>query len=85
MNDTISSKVTLILPVRRAGSQVIRCLRSIHAGTVVPEIFLMDCTAAPGALEQSGEGACCQYGDPPDANAVCDDVFTGACGGKALH
>ena len=52
MNDTISSKVTLILPVRRAGSQVIRCLRSIHAGTVVPEIFLMDCTAAPGALEQ---------------------------------
>ena len=47
-----SSKVTLILPVRRAGRQVERCLRSICAGTAVPEIFVMDCTASPGALER---------------------------------
>lgn len=52
MNDTISSKVTLILPVRRTGEYVNRCLRSIYAGTVVPEVFLMDCTDGPGALDQ---------------------------------
>ena len=52
MNDTISSKVTLILPVRRTGEYVNRCIRSILAGTVVPEILLMDCTAVPGASDQ---------------------------------
>ena len=51
MNDTKNSKVTLILPVRKAGRQVIRCLRSVCAGTMVPEIFVMDCTAVPGALD----------------------------------
>lgn len=52
MNNVLSGKVTLILPVRKAGSEVRRCLRSILAGTVVPaEIFVMDCTAEPGALE----------------------------------
>ena len=52
MKDRSNSKVTLILPVRRAGRQVERCLRSICAGTVVPEILVMDCTAEPGALER---------------------------------
>lgn len=52
MNDTKNSKVTLILPVRRAGRQVMRCLRSVCAGTMVPEILVMDCTAVPGALDQ---------------------------------
>ena len=47
-----NSKVTLILPVRRYSAQVIRCLKSILAGTVVPEILVMDCTAEPGALDQ---------------------------------
>ena len=47
-----NSKVTLILPVRRSSAQVTRCLKSILAGTVVPEIFVMDCTADPGALDQ---------------------------------
>ena len=50
MND--NSKVTLILPVRRCSSQVLRCLKTILSGTVVPEIFVMDCTAAPGALDR---------------------------------
>lgn len=52
MNVTLSSKVTLILPVRRAGAQVAGCLRSICAGTVIPEIIVMDCTAVPGALDR---------------------------------
>ena len=52
MKDRRNSKVTLILPIRRAGRQVERCLRSIFAGTVVPEVFVMDCSAEPGALDR---------------------------------
>lgn len=45
-----SDKVTLIIPVRRAGESLKRCLSSVMAGTVVPQIFLMDCTADADAL-----------------------------------
>ena len=47
---TTSSKVTLLIPVRRADGQLHKCLASVMTGTVVPQIILMDCTAEAGAL-----------------------------------
>ena len=42
----------MLIPVRKAGMHVNRCLRTVLTGTAVPaEIILMDCTASPGALE----------------------------------
>ena len=52
MNDTADSKVTLILPVRRAEGSLKRCLRSVMRGTAVPQIMIMDCTGG----EESSEG-----------------------------
>ena len=52
MNDTADSKVTLILPVRRAEGSLKRCLRSVMRGPAVPQIMIMDCTGG----EESSEG-----------------------------
>ena len=53
MNDTPDSKVTLILPVRRADKCLKRCLRSVMTGTVVPQILIMDCTSGENSSESA--------------------------------
>lgn len=55
MNNTASSKVTLILPVRRPGKELERCLASLLSGTEVPQIIVMDCTADEDALKEAGD------------------------------
>jgi len=51
MND----KVTLIIPARRDADKLIRCIRAVKAGTMVPQIIVMDCTADPEALTGARE------------------------------
>ena len=51
----MNSKVTLIIPVRREADKLIRCIRSVQSGTVVPQIIVMDCTADPEALREARE------------------------------
>ena len=41
MNDRIDRKVTLLLPVRNAGKETARCLRSVYAGTAVPKVIVL--------------------------------------------
>lgn len=49
----MNSKVTLIIPVRREADMLIRCLKTVQAGTMVPEIIVMDCTADVKALDKA--------------------------------
>ena len=51
----MNSRVTLIIPVRREADKLIRCIRSVQAGTMVPRIIVMDCTAGPAALRRARE------------------------------
>jgi len=51
MDNHINHNCTLILPVRKGGAQLRKCLKAITAGTVVPEIVIMDCTSEKGALD----------------------------------
>ncbi len=50
--DHTSSKVTLLIPVRKGGRHLIKCISSVLAGTAVPQIIVLDCTAAEGAMEE---------------------------------
>ena len=51
MND----KVTLIIPARRDPDKLIRCIRSVQSGSVLPQVIVMDCTADPNALTAARE------------------------------
>ena len=51
----MNSKVTLIIPVRREADKLIRCIRAVQSGTLVPQIIVMDCTADPKALRRARE------------------------------
>lgn len=51
MENNINRKCTLILPVRKDSAQLRRCLAVVEAGTAVPGIVIMDCTAEKGALD----------------------------------
>ena len=51
----MNSKVTLIIPVRKETAFLGRCLRAVHAGTEVPQVIVMDCTADPQALRGARE------------------------------
>ena len=52
MDNNINRKCTLILPVRKDSAQLRRCLAAVEAGTAVPGIVIMDCTAEKGALDR---------------------------------
>ena len=52
MENNINRKCTLILPVRKDSAQLRRCLAAVEAGTAVPGIVIMDCTAEKGALDR---------------------------------
>ena len=49
----MNSKVTMIIPVRSEADKLIRCIRSIQSGTMVPRIIVMDCTADPETLRKA--------------------------------
>lgn len=51
LNDRSKSIVTMIIPVRRSADNLRRCLSSVMAGTMVPQVIVMDCTAEEGALK----------------------------------
>ena len=51
MENNTNRNCTLILPVRKGGAQLRRCLAAVTAGTIVPEIVIMDCTSEKGALD----------------------------------
>ena len=52
MDNNINRKCTLILPVRKDSAQLRRCLAAVEAGTAVPGIVIMDCTAEKEALDR---------------------------------
>lgn len=52
MENNTNKNCTLILPVRKGGAQLQRCLKAVEAGTVVPEIVIMDCAAEKGAIDR---------------------------------